>query len=245
MRKPTDFTDAQASRLAQFLSAPERPEGTMSYCELAGFLFAVACSPELVRPSEWLPLVFSESEAGFATLDEAQEMLPAIMGLYNHINHGVLEGEPALPPGCTLRAQPIDNLEPGAPLSEWAGGFGGGYDWLENVWDEYAPEEFDEELDIDLLVLSFFSSRTLAEAYRVEIKNQGLSREKTLEEVAGEMLTAIPDAMQSIAHLGRALYEAALSEPQQPLRSEKVGRNDPCPCGSGKKYKKCCGTTLH
>ncbi|WP_252349118.1 SEC-C metal-binding domain-containing protein [Ochrobactrum sp. BTU1] len=24
-------------------------------------------------------------------------------------------------------------------------------------------------------------------------------------------------------------------------RSTKVGRNDPCPCGSGKKYKKCCG----
>ena len=22
---------------------------------------------------------------------------------------------------------------------------------------------------------------------------------------------------------------------------QKVGRNDPCPCGSGKKYKKCCG----
>ncbi|WP_066319750.1 SEC-C metal-binding domain-containing protein [Bacillus sp. FJAT-29814] len=26
-----------------------------------------------------------------------------------------------------------------------------------------------------------------------------------------------------------------------PARSEKIGRNDPCPCGSGKKYKKCCG----
>ena len=24
-------------------------------------------------------------------------------------------------------------------------------------------------------------------------------------------------------------------------REKKVGRNDPCPCGSGKKYKKCCG----
>lgn len=24
-------------------------------------------------------------------------------------------------------------------------------------------------------------------------------------------------------------------------KNEKVGRNDPCPCGSGKKYKKCCG----
>jgi uncharacterized protein YecA (UPF0149 family) len=28
---------------------------------------------------------------------------------------------------------------------------------------------------------------------------------------------------------------------QTPLRVEKIGRNDPCPCGSGKKYKKCCG----
>lgn len=29
--------------------------------------------------------------------------------------------------------------------------------------------------------------------------------------------------------------------PVQQISSEKVGRNDPCPCGSGKKYKKCCG----
>ncbi|MBM3706477.1 MAG: hypothetical protein FJW66_08135, partial [Actinobacteria bacterium] len=27
----------------------------------------------------------------------------------------------------------------------------------------------------------------------------------------------------------------------EPVRVQKVGRNDPCPCGSGKKYKKCCG----
>jgi len=28
---------------------------------------------------------------------------------------------------------------------------------------------------------------------------------------------------------------------QEPVRSDKIGRNEPCPCGSGKKYKKCCG----
>ncbi|MDR2090324.1 MAG: SEC-C domain-containing protein [Clostridiales bacterium] len=27
----------------------------------------------------------------------------------------------------------------------------------------------------------------------------------------------------------------------EPPREERIGRNDPCPCGSGKKYKKCCG----
>ena len=31
-------------------------------------------------------------------------------------------------------------------------------------------------------------------------------------------------------------------EPKRPVRREnRIGRNDPCPCGSGKKYKKCCG----
>lgn len=35
---------------------------------------------------------------------------------------------------------------------------------------------------------------------------------------------------------GRTHYQV------QPLAAEKVGRNEPCPCGSGKKYKKCCGS---
>jgi preprotein translocase subunit SecA len=40
----------------------------------------------------------------------------------------------------------------------------------------------------------------------------------------------------------RLVYNKSNGEARQPVRkSEKVGRNDPCPCGSGKKYKKCCG----
>jgi preprotein translocase subunit SecA len=35
---------------------------------------------------------------------------------------------------------------------------------------------------------------------------------------------------------------SAASQPNQRRIGEKVGRNDPCPCGSGKKYKKCHGT---
>jgi preprotein translocase subunit SecA len=34
---------------------------------------------------------------------------------------------------------------------------------------------------------------------------------------------------------------SAASQPSQRRSGEKVGRNDPCPCGSGKKYKKCHG----
>jgi SEC-C motif-containing protein len=41
---------------------------------------------------------------------------------------------------------------------------------------------------------------------------------------------------------GRWLFDEGKVTPQTVVRVEpKVGRNDPCPCGSGKKYKKCCG----
>lgn len=39
----------------------------------------------------------------------------------------------------------------------------------------------------------------------------------------------------------RAEDQAALGQTEQPRSVDKVGRNDPCPCGSGKKYKKCHG----
>jgi len=40
----------------------------------------------------------------------------------------------------------------------------------------------------------------------------------------------------------RRAAQAPRSAPKQIVNDEpKVGRNDPCPCGSGKKYKKCCG----
>ena len=41
---------------------------------------------------------------------------------------------------------------------------------------------------------------------------------------------------------GRWMYlDGDTVKPPPVLRGEKVGRNQPCPCGSGKKYKKCCG----
>ena len=37
---------------------------------------------------------------------------------------------------------------------------------------------------------------------------------------------------------------AAGKRARRPVGAHKIGRNDPCPCGSGKKYKKCCGRTI-
>ena len=42
---------------------------------------------------------------------------------------------------------------------------------------------------------------------------------------------------------GRWLYVDGETKFTSAAVSQKVGRNEPCPCGSGKKYKKCCGSS--
>ncbi len=236
------FTEIQARRLQKFLAAPEQPEDTMSYFELAGFLFAVCSSPEPVNPSEWLPLIFDEQEAVYRNMEEAKEILGAIMNLYNLINEGVIERRPELPPGLAVRKKPIDNLAPEAHVSQWAKGFMNGHAWLQEIWDDYTPAELDGELGAVLFVLFFFADRKLAAGFRREM----LSNVSTLEEAAGVVLPLLEDSMQSYAHLGRsiseALIETSLYDDEQKMeKTANPGRNDPCPCGSGKKYKKCCG----
>ncbi len=45
-----------------------------------------------------------------------------------------------------------------------------------------------------------------------------------------------PDKPENITDL-----EILLNPPKRRIAEKKVGRNEPCPCGSDKKYKKCCG----
>lgn len=244
MASSSPFTNAQAARLDAFLAAPERPQGTLRYHELAGFLFAVASSPDVVQPSEWLSLIFDE-RPGFATIEEVRDILPVVMALYNHVTAGVLEGTPALPPGCAVHDEPLANLDRGAALSQWARGFVDGHDWLVETWEAYLPDELDDEMSASFTVLSFFASLELAQAYRDEMNAHDVS----LEELAGEMLAALPQAMQGYARLGRELFEQTLAALDagmyDPLSADGKGDDTPCPCGSGRDYAMCCQPVLH
>ena len=227
--------------LTPFLASPQRPGGTLTFHQLQGFLFAIACAPELIKPSEWLPLVFNEQEAGYANEEEARSVLQALMDLYNVINTQVFTAEVALPDDIQIELPPLNNLGGVTPLGQWSRGFFLGHNWLLEMWHHYTPKALDEELGTSLMILSFFSDRQLAEAYHREVtKTSGTS----FEAFAEKLLGMVEDAMGSYAHLGRSIQMALADEAhdrQQPYVSKpKVGRNDPCPCGSGKKYKKCC-----
>lgn len=226
------------SRLRSFLEHPARPAGTLRYHELQGFLFTVASAPELVRPSEWMTIVFGDREAGYDSLDEAEVVLGELMALYNSINEAVGEDPAALPADCAFRTPTLANLEDRAPVAEWSRGFLRGHQWLEESWEPYVPDDLEEESAATLMALSFFASRKLAEAFLAE------TGQHDLKAMAETIRGVFPDAVASYAHLGRSIHKVLMEEQgirTEPRRTIKIGRNDPCPCGSGRKHKKCCG----
>ena len=60
---------------------------------------------------------------------------------------------------------------------------------------------------------------------------------------AGDGEQALHEKSEFVQRGGKWFYTRALRQGPAPVRASgpKVGRNDPCPCGSGKKYKQCCG----
>ena len=235
--------------LEKFLESPERPEGTLKFHELQGFLFAIACSPETIAPSEWLPIIGNDEDLKFGDQNEAQEILGLIMTLYNETNTGVLERSNSMPAGCAFHEDISENFEDSSSISQWSRGFAAGHDWLAEVWEEYLFDELDEECGATLMVLSFFGSKQLANAYFNDMKPRKRDRrDESFDDFAMTMRRMFPDALASYAHIGRSIFEAVLEHSKgggEPAVSEKIGCNEPCPCGSGKKYKKCCGGQLH
>ncbi len=200
--KPTVYESA-AIILQPFLAAAQRPEDTLNYQELLGFLFGVACSPEMIQPVDWLPEVFNGQDAAYADLAEAGQVMQAMMTLYNQINQEILRGYPLLPADCQPAADAMANLEAGAPLSLWSRGFLVAHEWLTDVWEANTPEDLDEELGACVLALSFFVSPEMAEGYWREFEPEGMS----LEEMARQILEEIPAAMVVYSDIGRNLFE--------------------------------------
>jgi SWIM/SEC-C metal-binding protein len=75
---------------------------------------------------------------------------------------------------------------------------------------------------------------------RVQNPDRGQEVAERCAEVGAQYILGIePDKPEDISDLDRYLGPSTLKRAEP-----KVGRNDPCPCGSGKKYKKCCGRTI-
>ena len=112
---PPGTLDLEA--LDEFLNSDDAPSDCMDLSELDGFLAGIVAGPELIPPSEFLPVIWGGPQPAFADADEARTIVGTILGRYNEIAAG-LDDDPA-------SYQPVfwqDML--GHPVVEdWAVGF--------------------------------------------------------------------------------------------------------------------------
>lgn len=218
---PTSDLDA----LEAFLNSERVPESAMDISTLDGFLTAIAVGPELIMPSEWMPFVWGHDEPVYDGLEEAQRILHAIMGRYNEIV-------------TTLRDQP-QNYGPlfyedtdGSTIAEcWAEGFVTAIRLRPAAWQPILEDEKHASLVVPILLTGCAD----------EISDELDIDEDAKNHLVREAADYIPACVFAIDEFWR---ERGLSRPAR-SRERKVGRNEPCPCGSGRKYKRCCGAGTH
>lgn len=239
------MTKEQRRALTEFLLRPDMEErGAYTFAGIQGLFFAIIPAPRSVLPSEWLPLVFGGELPVFSTHHEATEIITILMLLYNEVADDVMRGDGRLPKDIVFLQNTIDNLDPDAPVSQWSRGFADGYFWLEDDLNEY--EDKLDGLGLVLWILCFFTIPEVAKTFSTEV---GMS----LEEGAANARKNFRGAAAEYAELALACREAArrssgrgergfnLDVSSIPFTVRDTGRNQRCPCGSGKKYKRCCG----
>jgi uncharacterized protein len=114
---PTGPVDLDA--LDAFLNSDLAPDESMGLSDLDGFLAGLAVSPELIMPSEWLPVVWGSEEPDFESVDQAQAILGVIMARYNEIVR-LLDTDPdSFDP--VFWSDPDD--EDDVIVTDWAAGF--------------------------------------------------------------------------------------------------------------------------
>ncbi|MBA1146492.1 UPF0149 family protein [Ectothiorhodospiraceae bacterium WFHF3C12] len=233
---------AALERLAAFLESDSCPPDALTLYGVDGLLFALACSPDPAPPTQWMATVFGGQHPEFADEAQAEDLTRTLLRLSSAITQRVKAGTYELPAGCEPRSPAVENLKPDAPLQQWSKGFDLGHARTSALWDQLVPKEHAEELGMGLLALTFWAdTEAIAELRERSAKASELS----VPELAERLAAILPTAVSGYAGIGRSIANAlerrrGPAKPE-PARREKVGRNEPCPCGSGRKFKQCCG----
>lgn len=259
-----DLTDAEFQELDTLLAAIPEPLEPLDVVMLDGFIAGIVVQPELIEPDRWLPYVYDAGGHRWGEATPEPEQIRArelILRRHAAINRSLAEFggfDPFIlePPSAEELAamekedadlagaataeggsdEAVASAAPSTPsdlvtesLLPWVAGF------------EFAASIFHglDEMDNDAV------STTLARLFRF-LPPEDEAGEEIADVLAREApLGSLDDAIGDVIACVAELYDLT-----EPLRYQvetvrratpKVGRNDPCHCGSGRKFKLCHG----
>lgn len=219
-----DLDEQEINALDAFLASPGLEDTAMDVAMMEGFMTALIVGPSLVMPSEWLPWVWDiedgEVKPEFATDEDAAQVMNLVMRHYNSLARQLTESAEDF--------EPLFYFDPAWGVDEWCAGFLLGTLFDEDSWGALMESQPDWFAPFMLLGT-----------------DEGLEIVEREDDHEHWVLAIVPALAEIHAHW--LAQRTGGASPRQPPRTPFVrdaavaDRNDPCPCGSGKKYKKCCG----
>jgi uncharacterized protein len=234
------LSDREIAELDELLAAVPEPFDPLDVAMLDGFLVGAALQPDPVTVEAILPHVFdaeARPEAMPADPAARRRVADLVARQYGYLAAclAAREGfDPIVFPLEDERGRAVEGKAGIAALAPWAAGFMNAIDTFPQLLDTHGEDSALAESLVGVLRhLPVDPDEPAAEARRFAEDKRRVERDMPLA-----------DLDDAIEHLIECVLDAAdISRPRKPLAREtpKVGRNDPCPCGSGRKYKQCHG----
>lgn len=238
-KKAVAIPPAHEESLKNFLALADDPNKVFGYDELLGFLFGLAITPEAVSPREWLPAIFEGAMPEFPAKEQAQKMMTALTETLHAYLMLAKKHQLYFPfDPFTASDQEIH------AMMSWLLGLNQALLLRPAIW---APEasnldhETFERVHFSMSILEGIVNPDSAKRFGEKISDEilrGVFPQYSSEDgnrdqaVSGFLISSAPMAVNYLAGYSQRRNNPAEQE-----------RNDLCACGSGKKYKKCCGNT--
>ena len=224
----TALSDDELDQLSEFLDSLPSPTA-MNIERMDGFFCALVVGPELVMPSEYWPHILGGESAehgpAFDSMEQAQTIMSMFTRHWNSIAR-TLERDDIYVPIVTLD----ENDQ--AHGNEWAKGFMHCVSLRATGWQTFLHDEEHAGAIVPMMALAHENDPD------PKLRFESPSPEKRTE-LLQRMTAGIVQMYRYFAPM-RAQPISTFTRSQP-----KTGRNEPCPCGSGKKYKQCCLSRTH
>jgi uncharacterized protein len=206
--------------LAVFGDSEDVEHGLAHLSYSNGLMTAVIIGPEFISSSEWLPLIVDQSSLQ-GDVDLRLTVTELILLEYDKILESLEADEQVYEPFFW------EDSNQRVVTRDWAEGFLAGIGLRGNAWSPLLDDSDPHARTLLYVLLQ-------EDEFCAKLAENGID----LDEILATIHDETSDFVQTLYDRwdGRRLTNV-----QAPSRRvHKAGRNDPCPCGSGQKYKKCC-----
>ena len=225
------LSDAEIDELDHFLLYQVDLGDSMTLDMLDGYLHALAIGPTTVPPTRWMPRIWGEDFTDMVPPVKDVDELNRIVSLITRLFHSIVanledpDGSMIVPLWSTFQ----DGGRERDDAEIWACGFLTGMNLCEDDW---APLLATEQGRAWLRPIQLLGEEDFGPEQDA-LTGTPADRER--------LSLQIPDAVLAMYQYWlphrRAVHERHVAGSM----GSKVGRNDLCPCGSGRKFKRCCG----